>query len=163
MGALAGVAAAPDGGAACVDTAIVGATNATPPASHILFSQASSPEIFFPPDGLAQSVCRPHALSTAESNVVSKFLIAVPIFHGNPPAHASASDETRCGQKYSPLSARLCGFRGNYSFNSNEVRIVTYAQRRENESYRRRSHRANLPANPLYSWVLVLMIEAIRH
>ena len=163
MGAFAGIAAAPDGATGCASAAIVSATNATPPASHNLFSRAPSPEIFFPPDGLAQTVCRPHALSTAESNVVSKFLIAVSVFHGNPSPHASAIDETRCEQKYSPLSARLCGFRGNYSFNSNEVRIVTYAQRRENESFLRRSHRANLPANPLYSWVLVLMIEAIRH
>ena len=162
MSAFAGIAAIPDGGTACVDAAIVSATNATPPASHILFSRASSPEIFSSPAGLVQPCLSP-AFSTAESNFVSRFLFAAPVFHDNPPAHASAIDQMRCGKKYSLLSARLCGFRGNNSFNSNEVCIVTYAQRRENESFQCRSHRANIPANPLYSWVLVLMIEAIRH
>ena len=88
-------------------------------------------------------------------------IAAVHFFHLDALADTVAISATGRGELFA-ADSRNGSAECAHSSNSNEVRIVTGMPRHENEFPGHRSHRATFPANPLCSWVLMIMIGPIR-
>jgi hypothetical protein len=113
-------------------------------------------------DRPATLVRRLHAAVSGGIVSAGNFSIAATSFPGCATARATPHSRITARRIIGRAFAQRTRAGRTFPFNSNQICVVTVMQRHENEFPWHRSHRATFPANPLCSWVLVIMIGAIR-